>query len=132
MSSKLLNGSAFLSSIISHMCFFPTPGSSSSTCILVDSGCALLKKSTNRCSFSETICSTACSSSAFAVCVSFDGFILPLMCCILSLFPSPMYTSSYGCRNTPFFGINSSRLKWFFPIACATGFFKWIGRVSNG
>ena len=42
---------------------------------------------------------------------SFENGILPTMWCILSLFPSPIYTSSSGCKNSPFLGTNSRIVK---------------------
>ncbi len=73
ISAKSLNGAWFRMSRISSMCFFPMPGKSSSWCLRVLIGPALLKNSMN-CVWSLRMRSLITKeSSARPVSVSFEG-----------------------------------------------------------
>ena len=90
MSLKLVNGAFSLSPKTESMCFFPSPGSNSSWCLLIVIDLELLKNSTKRASLIETKCSIVLSISATALEVRSLNEILLLINSISFLSPFPM------------------------------------------
>jgi len=78
-SAKSLKGAWSRASRISRRCFLPMPGKSSSWCLLVVMGPALLIKLMNLAWLLRTRSLMTKPSSARAVSVSFEGLILPRM-----------------------------------------------------